>query len=122
MGDILVNDQPTYFVMHDIMTEVTSMPFDDETNTQILDALSRLALYRMQEQASDSIKRGDFEAATSRLERLATRLLAMGQGALATQVLNEANVVKTTHMLSAEGKKTIKYNTRILINTELKNN
>jgi len=36
-------------------------------------------------------------------------------------VLNEANVVKTTHMLSAEGKKTIKYNTRVLINTELKN-
>jgi Ca-activated chloride channel homolog len=122
MGDILVNEQPAYFVLHDVITEITALPFDDETNTQILDALSRLALYRMQEQANDSIKRGDFEAATSRLERLATRLLAMGQGALATQVLNEASVVKTTHMLSAEGKKTIKYNTRILINTELKNN
>ena len=76
----------------------------------------------MQEQANESIKRGDFEAATTRLERLATRLLAMGQGTLATQVLNEAHVVKTTHMLTAEGKKTIKYNTRVLINTQIKKN
>ena len=120
VGDILVNRQPTYYLLHQIMTEVTSMQFDDETNIEILDALSRLALYRMQEQANEAIKRGEFEEATKRLEKLATRLLAMGQPALATHVLQEAHVVKTTHMLSAEGKKTIKYNTRVLINTQLR--
>lgn len=119
-GDILVNHQPSYFLMHQIMTEVTTMQFDDETNIEILEALSRLALYRMQEQANEAIKRGDFEEATKRLEKLATRLLAMGQPALATHVLQEAHVVKTTHMLSADGKKTIKYNTRVLINTQLR--
>lgn len=117
IGDILMNSQPQYHMLHDMMTEVTSMQFDDDTNPEILDALSRLALYRMQEQANESIKRGDFEDATRRLERLATRLLAMGQGTLATHVLQEAHVVKTTHMLSAEGKKTIKYHTRLLMDT-----
>lgn len=118
-GDILVNSQPMYYLLHDIVTEVTSLQFDDETNTQILEALSRLALYRMQEQANEALKRGEYEEATRRLEKLATRLLAMGQGALATHVLKEAHTVKTTHILSSEAKKTIKYNTRVLMSTKI---
>ncbi|MBC6956471.1 MAG: VWA domain-containing protein [Chloroflexi bacterium] len=118
MGDVLLNEQPAYHTLHDVVADVTTMQFEEESNTAILDALSRLALYRMQEQANDAIRRGEVEEATRRLEKLATRLLAIGQQALATHVLHEAHIVKTTHMLSAEGKKTIKYNTRLLVNPQ----
>ncbi|NOG49830.1 MAG: hypothetical protein HND48_10625 [Chloroflexi bacterium] len=115
---MLLNEQPAYHTLHDVVADVTTMQFEEESNTAILDALSRLALYRMQEQANDAIRRGEVEEATRRLEKLATRLLAIGQQALATHVLHEAHIVKTTHMLSAEGKKTIKYNTRLLVNPQ----
>lgn len=113
-GEILSNAQTAYHLMMDLELPTTTDIAEEEPSTRILEALSRLALYRMQESASEAIKRGDILTATVRLEKLATRLLAMGQSALATHVIQEAEVVKTTHMLSAEGKKTIKYHTRQL--------
>ncbi len=114
-GEILTNTHTPYHQMMDLSLPTTMEPIADDTPTHVLEALSRLALYRMQESASEAIKRGDILTATVRLEKLATRLLAMGQASLATQVLQEAQIVKTTHMLSAEGKKTIKYHTRQLV-------
>ncbi len=114
-ADILANPYTHYHNVMDITLPTTAEINDDPPPTHVLDALSRLALYRMQESANEAIKRGDIVVATQRLEKLATRLLAMGQAALATQVLHEAQIVKTTHMLSADGKKTIKYHTRQLV-------
>lgn len=113
-GEILTNAQSAYHLLMDIELPTSIENSEEDASTRILEALSRLALYRMQESANEAIKRGDILTATVRLEKLATRLLAMGQGPLATQVLQEAQLVKTTHMLSAEGKKTIKYHTRQL--------
>jgi Ca-activated chloride channel family protein len=120
MGDVLSNLQPSYFLQRDIAVEVQSDPEQEPAPQEILAALSHLALYRMQETANVHIKRGEYDEATRRLEKLATRLLALGQGALATHVLQEARAVNTTHMLSAEGKKTIKYNTRQLVTDMLR--
>lgn len=113
-GEILSNTYTAYHLMMDLELPTIHENNVEEPSTRMLEALSRLALYRMQESASDAIKRGDILTATVRLEKLATRLLAMGQTSLATNVLQEAQLVKTTHMLSAEGKKTIKYHTRTL--------
>lgn len=118
VGDILTNRYPAYHNLVDMTLPTTTQSIDDHTPTHVLDALSRLALYRMQESANDAIKRGDIVAATQRLERLATRLLAIGQSSLATHVLQEAQIVKDTHMLSADGKKTLKYHTRQLMMAE----
>jgi len=114
-GEILTNAHTPYHHLMDLALPTTIDPIDDNPPTHILDALSRLALYRTQESASEAIKRGDILTATARLEKLATRLLEMGQTSLATRVLQESQLVKATHMLSAEGKKTIKYHTRQLM-------
>lgn len=81
----------------------------------ILQALSRLTLYRMQERARSQVQAGEFENATRSLKNLASHLLAQGQVNLAKTVLLEAENVTRQHSLSQEGEKEIKYATRALI-------
>jgi hypothetical protein len=49
------------------------------------------------------------------LENLATRLLAAGQEDLAQMAIVEARRVASTNMLSEEGRKTLKFGTRMLL-------
>ncbi|MEW5938613.1 MAG: VWA domain-containing protein [Chloroflexota bacterium] len=81
----------------------------------ILQALSRLTLYRMQERARAQTQAGEFDKATRSLKYLASRLLAQGQQSLAKTVLLEAENVSRMHGLSQEGEKEIKYATRALM-------
>ena len=73
----------------------------------ILDALGKLSLYRMQQKAEAALHSGKVEEATSRLENLATRLLAAGQEDLAQMAMVEARRVYNTNMLSEQGRKTL---------------
>ena len=82
----------------------------------IMDALSRLTLYRMQEQTKKELKLGHYEKATKRLQYMAANLLAKGEQELAKTVLTEVNHVEKHKKLSTEGEKRIKYGTRALIN------
>ena len=72
-------------------------------------------LYRMQQKAEDSVKRGDVVEATRRLENLATRLLAVGREDLAQMAMVEARRVSKTSALSEEGRKALKFGTRMLL-------
>jgi hypothetical protein len=69
----------------------------------------------MQERANESLAAGNYDEATRRLERLATRLLAMGQVELATHAQAEAGRVAQTSTVSERGRKTLKYHTRLLL-------
>lgn len=82
---------------------------------KIVQAMSRLTLYRMQEQAKQDIEAGNIEQATRRLRFLATHLLAQGETSLATTVLGEAGRIERERSLSGEGEKKIKYGTRALL-------
>lgn len=82
---------------------------------KIVQAMSRLTLYRMQEQAKQDIEEGNIEQATRRLRFLATHLLAQGETSLATTVLGEAGRIERDRSLSDEGEKRIKYGTRALL-------
>lgn len=82
---------------------------------KIVQAMSRLTLYRMQEQAKQDIEEGNIEQATRRLRFLATHLLAQGETSLATTVLGEAGRIERERSLSDEGEKRIKYGTRALL-------
>lgn len=77
--------------------------------------MSRLTLYRMQEQAKQDLEAGNIEQATRRLRFLATHLLAQGESSLATTVLGEAGRIERNSSLSDEGEKRIKYGTRALL-------
>ncbi|MFZ4825873.1 MAG: vWA domain-containing protein [Phototrophicaceae bacterium] len=85
---------------------------------KIVDALGKMALYNMQEKAHDALQQGDVKQATQRLQRLATRLLDLGEQELADETLREVTQLKKTQMLTEEGRKNLKYHTKHLIESD----
>lgn len=122
-GEILKNQRPTFKAISDISLEVSKQVKTDEPPNVIMDALSKLTLYRLQEKARQAIDAGNVDEATRRLTNLATRLFELGQDSLAQQTLGEAQRVSQTKVLSAQARMTIKYETRALMSPEsLKSN
>jgi Ca-activated chloride channel family protein len=94
-------------------------PIQDKTDTEtppaeIVKALSRLMLYRMQERARIEIEKGNVEAGTRQLQALAANLLSQGERSLAQTITLEVQRIQQEKGLSAEGGKKIKYGTRAL--------
>lgn len=115
-GDIMLNKGQTFYTAHDISLEVTDKPSDTVPPSSIVDALSKLTLYHLQEKAQAAIEEGDVEEATRHLQYLATRLIDMGEHTLGQQAMAEAqHVLQTRAFSNEETKKTIKYQTRALI-------
>ena len=95
-------------------------PVIDGTNLSpppvgIVDALSRLKFYRLQEQARLEANAGDYGKAVEHLTRLATHLLAQGEPGLAKTALREAENLQREKSFSQQGGKEIKYGTRALL-------
>jgi len=82
---------------------------------EIVEALSRLKLYRLQEQARLEATAGDYDQAVEHLTRLATHLLSQGERELAKTVLIEAENLQKEKTFSQQGAKEIKYGTRALL-------
>ena len=81
----------------------------------IMQALSRLTLYRMQERARAEAHAGEFDKATRSLKYLASHLASQGEDGLARTVLFEADNLNRRQAFSQDGEKEIKYATRALI-------
>lgn len=81
----------------------------------IVQAMSRLTLYRMQERAREHLQRGEVAEATRQLQNIATRLLADGEMELARTVMEEIDFIQEKQTLSSSGGKRIKYGTRSLL-------
>jgi Ca-activated chloride channel family protein len=81
---------------------------------QIVQALSRLMLYRMQERARKEIEKGNIDTATRQLQTLASNLLTQGERSLAQTIMLEVDNLQRKKTLSDEGSKQIKYGTRAL--------
>ena len=81
----------------------------------IVQAMSRLTLYRMQERARKDVGDGRIQEATRRLQNIATHLLAQGNRELARTVLAEANYLQQHQTFSEDGEKNLKYGTRSLL-------
>jgi Ca-activated chloride channel family protein len=94
---------------------VSDLPEADPPPPQIVQALSRLMLYRMQERARKEIDSGHLENATRHLKTLASNLLAQGERSLAQTILLEVDHLQKQNTLSAEGIKKMKYGTRALV-------
>lgn len=82
---------------------------------EIIDAMARLTLYRLQERARQEVEAGNIPEATKHLQYLATHLLAHGDRELAHIVLVEAEHIQQSHGFSKAGDKQIKYSTRALL-------
>ncbi len=81
----------------------------------LVDALSKLSQYTLQERAWQKAASGDIGGATRLLSTLGTRLLSAGQADLAKMAIAEAKRLERTHTLSEDAKKRIKYGTRALM-------
>jgi Ca-activated chloride channel family protein len=83
--------------------------------TRLMNAISKLTLYRMQERANQFLVDGMPEDASRHLHNLATHLYSEGQQELARATLEEAENIMLQGGLSESGKKLIKYGTRSLL-------
>jgi Ca-activated chloride channel family protein len=81
----------------------------------LLAAVRNVTLARLEEKAVGDAQTGHLNLATTRLERLATRLFEMGEPDLANTVLSESTTLRRTHSFSEKGKKEVKYGTRGLV-------
>ncbi len=99
---------------------ITDTPETNPPPPQIVQALSRLMLYRMQERARKEAEKGNIEGATRQLQTLASNLLTQGERSLAQTILLEVEHLQMQNSLTIEGSKKIKYGTRSLINAPSK--
>ncbi len=87
----------------------------DVPSQALINAIGKLSLYRMQEQARQDIEAGDLVGAAKRMRMLATHLLSSGEKSLAQTVLLAADDIKRGGALGEKTGKQIKYGTRALI-------
>lgn len=114
-GEVLGGNQRIERATKDLVVEVTDRDSEDNPPPELLDALSKLMLYRLQDRAREAIEKGDVVQATRSLEHLATRLFEAGQDELGQAALSEAKRVVDTRAISEEGAKRLKYGTRALL-------
>ncbi|NJC97974.1 MAG: hypothetical protein C3F07_08075 [Anaerolineales bacterium] len=93
---------------------VVDSPEGEPPPPEIVQALSRLMLYRMQERARKEIEKGNIDTGTRQLQALAANLLSQGERSLAQTIMLEVNHIREEQGLSDEGSKKIKYGTRAL--------
>lgn len=95
-------------------TFTSTRPPSQPVPTSILRALSKAALYRMQERAWDALGGGDAKTATHQLEIMATRLFDLGETQLARAAMLEAGRISRGVTPTPRGRKELKYGTRSL--------
>ncbi|PKN84140.1 MAG: hypothetical protein CVU46_15065 [Chloroflexi bacterium HGW-Chloroflexi-8] len=99
----------------DLRKPVTRSFEKDPPPTIIVNAMSSLTLYRIQEKARKEAKEGNIVGATRHLHNVATHLLAQGDRKLAHTILEEAENLKVNKSFSDLGEKKMKYGTRSLM-------
>lgn len=95
--------------------QVSKEPVNTPPPTSILNAVTFLSLYHMQERAREEMDRGDHYSAAHYMENMATRLLQKGEHGLAQSVLDEVTHIRNNRSFSEDGEKRIKYGTRALL-------
>jgi Ca-activated chloride channel family protein len=94
---------------------VSVTPGSETPPTKILNAMSLLSVYQMQERAREEMGRGDVNSATRHMKFLATHLLKRGENNLAQSILDEVAYIQKYQSFSEDGEKRIKYGTRSLL-------
>jgi Ca-activated chloride channel family protein len=102
------------------LTRPTSLEYNTEYPDQtIVDAMSKLTLYRMQDQARKEISEGSTRSGAKRLQSMATQLISRGETDLAKVILHEVENIQEKDGFTEEGEKRIKYGTRNLLLPEI---
>jgi Ca-activated chloride channel family protein len=113
-GDMLREQRLGVKEIADMAIEVSEDITPEDPPGAIMDALSKLTLYRIQEKAEIALKNGDLASATRHLQNLSTRLFEAGEAELGEQARREASRISSTSAIGAEAQKALKYGTRTL--------
>lgn len=114
-GNVPLRIEPSFSIRMDLTRPVNNAVDTTPAPHIIVQAMSQLTMYRIQERARQDISAGDITEGTRRLQHLATHLLSQGQQDLARMVLREASYIQQHQSFSEEGEKRIKYGTRSLL-------
>jgi hypothetical protein len=116
-GDVPLLGRQDVVLKRDVRCVFTDDELDQEKDSvpsAVVNALGRITLYRMQEQAWSALDEGNIDRATRQLEMVATRLLDLGEKRLAQAAMLEAAHVAKKGDSTARGRKEVKYGTRSL--------
>jgi Ca-activated chloride channel family protein len=113
--DIPTYSSHQYRIPFTLMRSVTEDHQMEPPPHAIVEAMSKLTLYRMQEKVREDVAIGELESAAQGLQNIATHLLSQGNLDLAKTALLEVNNIRQQQRLSQEGEKQIKYGTRALL-------
>ncbi|MGD8750926.1 MAG: DnaJ domain-containing protein, partial [Anaerolineales bacterium] len=113
--DIPTRQIPTYRIPLSLTCPVSDSSKSDVIPIEIINAVSRLTFYRMQEEARKNIRDGELEAGRNVLRYLATQLIQDGNHQLAKVVNSELESIHQQGSFSKQGDKIIKYGTRALL-------
>jgi Ca-activated chloride channel family protein len=113
-------DIPTYASTQYRLPFTLIRPVSDDVRIEppphtVVEAMSKLTLYRMQEHVRENVSIGELDAAAQGLQNIATHLLSQGELELAKTALLEVHNIKHQQKISQEGEKRIKYGTRSLL-------
>lgn len=106
---------PTYPLPIHLELTVSELALPETPPPALIQALSKLTLYRMQERARKEVAEGQHEQAAEHLQKLATRLLAQGERNLAKTIMLEVESLEKEQCFTTQGEKQIKYGTRALL-------
>lgn len=81
----------------------------------LLKAMSRLTLFRIQEQANKDLVAGEVDKALKKLHNLNTQLLAAGEPGLAKTVLLQAKEIEKFGKINPKTEKRVRFGTRALM-------
>ena len=113
--DVPTYSSSQYRLPFTLTRPVSADPQMEPPPHSIVEAMSKLTLYRMQEKVQMDVAGGNLDAAAQGLQNMATHLLAQGELDLAKTALLEVHNIRSQQTLSQEGKKRIKYGTRALL-------
>ncbi|RMF26601.1 MAG: VWA domain-containing protein [Chloroflexi bacterium] len=114
-GDVIAVGRQGERLRRELWFSITENPTSEgEVPANLVNALNKVTIYRMQEQAYQALESGNAEKASEQLALVATRLLDIGELELAQAARLEAGRLARTGRLSPEGRKKLKYGTRSL--------
>lgn len=99
----------------DVRCPLDDAPSADVPPPKLMEAVARMTLYRMQENARKQVEAGEADKAARQLQFLATNLLSRGNREFAHSVLAEAEHIRQSRVFSKDGDKHVKYGTRALL-------
>lgn len=106
-------------IVHHLSLSIVADPPRMSPPPALVEAVRVLNLYRLNEKAWQEIEAGQLETATTRMQRLTTRLLESGYTQLAEQAQIETERLATLGTLSLDGRKRLRFGTRALLTKTL---